>query len=51
MSSQQRINPNVTLAVLALGGVAYAVLSSAVVPALPTMQRDLHTTETGSPGC
>jgi EmrB/QacA subfamily drug resistance transporter len=43
----QRSHPNVTLAVLALGGVAYAVLSSAVVPALPTMQRDLRTTETG----
>src|SRR5271155_1306595 len=43
----KRSNPNVTLAVLALGGVAYAVLSSAVVPALPTMQHDLHTTETG----
>ncbi len=36
-----------TLAVLALGGMAYAMLSSAVVPALPTMQHDLGTTETG----
>jgi MFS family permease len=44
---QDRMNPNVTLAVLALCGVAYALLSSAIVPALPTMQRDLHTTETG----
>ncbi len=26
---------------------AYAVLSSAVIPALPTIQRDLHTSETG----
>ena len=42
-----RTHPNVTLAVLALGGLAYAGLSSAVVPALPTMQHDLHTTETG----
>jgi EmrB/QacA subfamily drug resistance transporter len=42
-----RTHPNVTLAVLALGGMAYAMLSSAVVPALPTMQHDLHTTETG----
>ncbi len=32
---------------LALGGLAYAMLSSLVVPALPTMQRELHTTETG----
>jgi EmrB/QacA subfamily drug resistance transporter len=37
----------VTLAVLALGGIAYAMLSSLVVPALPTMQRELGTTETG----
>jgi EmrB/QacA subfamily drug resistance transporter len=37
----------VTLAVLSLGGLAYAVLSSAVVPALPTIQRDVHTTVTG----
>jgi EmrB/QacA subfamily drug resistance transporter len=42
-----RTHPNVTLAVLALAGLAYAMLSSAVVPALPTMQHDLHTTETG----
>ena len=42
-----RSHPNVTLAVLGLGAVAYAVLSSAVVPALPTMQHDLHTNETG----
>jgi EmrB/QacA subfamily drug resistance transporter len=46
-ATPHRTHPNVTLAVLALGGLAYAMLSSAVVPALPTMQRDLHTTETG----
>ena len=45
--SSDRSHPNVTLAVLGLGAVAYAVLSSAVVPALPTMQHDLHTSETG----
>jgi EmrB/QacA subfamily drug resistance transporter len=33
--------------VLSLAGLAYAVLSSAVIPALPTIQHDLHTTETG----
>ncbi|MCW2967456.1 MAG: transporter [Solirubrobacteraceae bacterium] len=44
---QERTHPNITLAVLALGGLAYSMLSSAVVPALPTMQHDLHTTETG----
>jgi MFS family permease len=43
----KRSHPNVTLAVLALGGMAYSMLSSLVVPALPTMQHDLHTTETG----
>lgn len=43
----KRSSPNLTLAVLLLGGAAYAVLSSAVIPALTTMQHDLHTTETG----
>src|SRR5271154_595935 len=42
-----RTHPNVTLAVLAVGGLAYAMLSSLVVPALPTMQHELHTTVTG----
>src|SRR6201997_5754603 len=47
-SHQSRaVHPNLILAVLALAGLAYAVLSSAVIPALPTIQRDLHTTETG----
>jgi EmrB/QacA subfamily drug resistance transporter len=39
--------PNVILAVLLLAGLAYAVLSSAVIPALTPIQHDLHTTETG----
>ena len=43
----ERTHPTLILAVLALGGVAYAMLSSSVVPALPTMQHALHTTETG----
>jgi len=46
-STQDRTHPNLTLAVLALGGMAYALLSSAVVPALPTMQHDLGAGETG----
>ena len=33
---------------LSLAGLAYAVLSSAVIPALPSFQHDLHTTETGA---
>ncbi len=45
--AQSRTHPNVILAVLSLAGLAYAVLSSAVIPALPTIQHSLHTTETG----
>ena len=33
--------------VLSLAALAYAVLSSAVIPALPTFQRSLHASETG----
>jgi EmrB/QacA subfamily drug resistance transporter len=43
----ERIHPNLTLTVLSLAGLAFSVLSSAVVPALPTIQHDLHTTENG----
>src|SRR6202162_3397943 len=43
----ERIHPNLILAVLCLAGLAYAVLSSAVIPALPTSHHELHTTETG----
>ena len=42
-----RLHPNLTLAVLSISGLAYAVLSSAVVPALPTIQHSLHTSESG----
>src|SRR5882757_7316054 len=42
-----RTHPTLILAVLSLAGVAYAMLSSSVVPALPTMQHALHTSETG----
>jgi EmrB/QacA subfamily drug resistance transporter len=38
--------PNVILSVLLLAGLAYAVLSSAVIPALTTIQHDLGTTDT-----
>jgi EmrB/QacA subfamily drug resistance transporter len=41
------VHANLILAVLSLSGLAYAALSSAVIPALPTIQHDLHTTETG----
>jgi MFS family permease len=42
-----RGNPKLTLAVLSVAGLAYAVLSSSVVPALPTIQHDLNASETG----
>jgi MFS family permease len=43
----ERSHPNVTLAVLSIAGLAFSMLSSAVVPALPTIQHDLHTSENG----
>ena len=45
--SSGRLHPRVTLSILAISGLAYAVLSSAVVPALPTIQHDLGASETG----
>src|SRR5262249_18103824 len=39
--------PGLVLGVLALGGIAYALLQSLVVPALPVLQRDLHTSTAG----
>src|SRR5205085_9452782 len=44
---EDRIHPTLILAVLSLAGLAYAVLSSAVIPALPTFEHTLHTSETG----
>ena len=43
-----RQRPGITLAVLSLGCLAYALLQSLVAPALPEMQRDLHTSESGA---
>jgi EmrB/QacA subfamily drug resistance transporter len=43
----KRLHPNATLAILSVSGFAYAMLSSAVIPALPTIQHALHTSETG----
>jgi MFS family permease len=42
---ERRSHPMLTLAVLSMAGVAYSVLSSAVLPALPTIQHDLHASE------
>src|ERR1700735_5629264 len=46
-ATEHRVHPNIILAVLSLAGLAYAVLSSSVIPALPTIQHGLHTSETG----
>jgi EmrB/QacA subfamily drug resistance transporter len=43
----QRARSGATLAVLSLAALAYAVLSSAVIPALPTIRSSLHASETG----
>ena len=39
---------NLTFATLALAGASYSLLQSLVVPALPEIQKDLHTTATGA---
>src|ERR687884_100113 len=41
-----RLRPGL-LAVLSLAGASYALLQSLVVPALPVLQHDLHTSTTG----
>src|SRR2546421_5526936 len=45
--SRRAVNPSprIILAVLSLGGISYALLQSLVVPALPEIQRSLHTSE------
>jgi EmrB/QacA subfamily drug resistance transporter len=45
--SAQAARPPLILGVLALGGAAYALLQSLVVPALPVLQHDLHTSTSG----
>ncbi|MEA2298247.1 MAG: hypothetical protein QOF77_1183 [Solirubrobacteraceae bacterium] len=47
-SHAERQLPGVTLAVLALGAMAYSLLQSGVAPALPNIQSSLHATETGA---
>jgi EmrB/QacA subfamily drug resistance transporter len=41
----QQANYKVTFAVLLLGGSAFALLQSLVIPALPTIQHSLHTSQ------
>ena len=43
----RQVHPTLILSVLSLAGFAYAVLSSAVIPALPSFQHSFHTSETG----
>ncbi len=43
----QRLHPSLTLLVLSVAGLSFALLSSAVVPALPTIQHSLGTSENG----
>lgn len=42
----KRRHHNVTLAVLTFAGIAFALQQTMVIPALPALQRDLHTTTT-----
>ena len=46
-SSAKFARPGLLIGVLALGGGAYAMLQSLVVPALPVLQEELNTTPTG----
>ncbi len=46
-TTTERVHPNIILAVVSLSGLAYAVLSSSVIPALPTIQHSLNASETG----
>jgi MFS family permease len=42
----ERQHYNLTLGILTLAGLAYALQQTMVIPALPALQRDLHTTTT-----
>jgi EmrB/QacA subfamily drug resistance transporter len=46
VAEAERQHYNVTLAILTVAGSAYALQQTMVIPALPTLQRDLHTTTT-----
>jgi EmrB/QacA subfamily drug resistance transporter len=48
VAGEERQHYNVTLAALTLAGGAFALQQTMVVPALATLQRDLHTTTTWS---
>jgi MFS family permease len=42
--SGERQHHNITLAILTVAGIAFALQQTMVIPALPALQRDLHTT-------
>ena len=46
MAEAERQHYNITLAILTVAGTAYALQQTMVIPALPTLQRELHTTTT-----
>ncbi len=46
-ATPHRVHTTVILAVLSIGGLAYAMLSSAVIPALPAIQHALGASEEG----
>ena len=46
MAETERQHYNTTLAILTVAGTAYALQQTMVIPALPTLQRELHTTTT-----
>ena len=46
MAEAKRQHYNVTLAILTVAGTAYALQQTMVIPALPALQRELHTTTT-----
>lgn len=45
-AEQSRVRPMVTLGLLSVACISYVLQQTLVVPALPTIQRDLHTTTT-----
>jgi EmrB/QacA subfamily drug resistance transporter len=46
VAETERQHYNTTLAILTVAGTAYALQQTMVIPALPTLQRELHTTTT-----
>ena len=49
--SHDRQHPTLTLGVLSLSALAYILLQSMVLPALPEIGKALHTSQSPSRGC